>query len=897
MGSRTPEQVTLLFTDLVSSTEMAQRLGEEGAEAFRRVHFALLRTAFGPHGGREVKNLGDGLMVAFAEESEALSAAVGMQRAVADHNRSGGEPFAIRVGLQAGKAVPEDGDYFGAPVIVAKRLCDRAVAAQILTTHDVTGPHPVREIGALRLKGITDPVPSVEVMWDGIARTPQPDAAPSITVVRPPTLAPPPDQFFGRDGEMAALTGMLQRNRLVTIVGPGGVGKTRLSGHLVDVVAPGYPDGVWCCALASVVDDAQVTDTVATALRVERRAGVGLVDRVVEFLAPKHALLVLDNCEQIVDGAAEISAAVLAGTKAVDVLVTSREALGVPGEQRLPLQPLAVPGNGGPAVALFMERAASARGAPVSEADVPSVRELCRRVDGLPLAIELAAARVTTRTVAQIVTDVTERLADLGVRRGRPERQRSIQALVDWSYDLLDEPHRRLFERMAVFAGGADLEAVAAVARETADTVVERLQTLADQSLVSVRSGDGGMRYALLEPVRAVAEQRLRAREQWSAARDAHAAYFVDLAERAAADLAGPGGQQWMSRLAPEVANLRSVRSWALRRDDPDLLLRLAGAMLWWAFLDGTSELHAWAEEAADRYPTSNHPALPLAMASAGMGALQRGDRARAEAFADRLAEASTGEDVALRFHLHLTAVLALFSGQFDRVASAWSRVQVLSRSAGDPFLLTISLGGPGIGLAYSGRHEDAARLGDAALAVAEASGNEAIRAFGYYYAGEVRRDAHPEQAAPLLDRAVAAARRAGNQFILGVAGLSALSLQARAGDPSAAIGRYAELIERWQRAGIWPQQWLTLRNLVETLARLHHDEPAAVLFGAMEASALAPPLIGADAERMAPMLERLRERLGEADLERHQQHGAALGDTGAVAYARQVLREIADGS
>ncbi|MCU1678959.1 MAG: adenylate/guanylate cyclase protein, partial [Frankiales bacterium] len=370
--------VTLLFTDLVGSTELAQRLGDAAAEEFRRLHFGLLRGQVVTHGGREIKNLGDGLMVAFDEPPAALAAAVGMQRAVAGHNRAGeGPPFAVRIGLQSGEPVRDGDDYFGTPVVVAKRLCDRAAAGQILTTGVVTGAIPtgggpaVRTIGALELKGLADPVEAVEVMWDGIARTPAPATAPAVHVVRPPALAPPPDPFVGRDAELAALAGLLRRTRLVTVVGPGGVGKTRLAGHLVDAVAADYPDGVWCCALAPVSSDGQVLDAVATALRVEHRTGAELIDRVVGFLAPKRALLVLDNCEQVVEGAAELCSAVLAGTASVDVLVTTREALGVPGEYRVPLDPLAVDGAGAagaPAVALFLERAAAA-GRRLGEAD------------------------------------------------------------------------------------------------------------------------------------------------------------------------------------------------------------------------------------------------------------------------------------------------------------------------------------------------------------------------------------------------------------------------------------------------------------------------------------------------------------------------------------------------
>jgi predicted ATPase/class 3 adenylate cyclase len=897
--------VTLLFTDLVGSTELAQRLGEDAAEEFRRVHFGLLRAAVAEHGGREVKNLGDGLMVAFAGAPAALAAAVSMQRAVAGHNRSGdGPPFAVRVGVQAGEPVRDGEDYFGTPVIVAKRLCDRAVAGQILTTGDVAALFPRREgpvlraVGALDLKGLADPVATVEVMWDGVPRTPEPAAAPAVHVVRPPALAPPPDPFLGRDSELATLAGLLRRARLVTIVGPGGVGKTRLCGHLVDAVAADYPGGVWCCALASVGSNEQVPDAVATALRVERRSGVELVDRLVDFLAPKRALLVLDNCEQVIEGVAALCAAVLAGTSAVDVLVTTRESLGVPGEHRVPLDPLAVDGPGAagaPAVALFLERAAAA-GRRLGEADLPAVRELCRRVDGLPLAIELAAARVASRTVAEIVADVTDRLAELSVRRGRAERHRSIHALVDWSYGLLDDADRRVFERLSVFAGGADAEAVAAVMGAPVLSVPDRLQGLADQSLVSTRAHETGTRYALLEPVRAYAAVRLRERGDELTARDAHAAWFATLAERADAGIRGPQDREWISRLDLELANLRVAHGHLLATGDADRALGMAATHFWCGYLMGASETLRWAEQAAERFAGRTGPALAMAWATVAFGALFRGDLPRsAELAARSIAIVGRGAH-ASRLSLLVEATIPVYGGDFARAVELYEEAATVSRAAGDTFLLAVTHGAQAMALAYAGRAEEAARVADEGLAIAREHGNATLRALTLYYAGEARLDSAPEEAEALLEEALAEARRAGTRFVLGVAGLSAASLQTRRGEPAAALARYPALLEHWQRSGTWAQQWLTLRTLIEALTGAGHPGPAAVLYGAMSASPRATPLIGQDAVRLGVVRARLGEVLGDADLTRRQEEGAALGDAGAVAYAHRVLREILAG-
>ncbi|MCA1846434.1 MAG: adenylate/guanylate cyclase domain-containing protein, partial [Actinobacteria bacterium] len=394
-----------------------------------------------------VKNLGDGLMVVFSSAVEAVGAAVGMQRAVDEHNRGGAGPvFQVRIGIHAGEPVEVEGDYFGTPVILAKRLCDAAGPSQILASEVVTGlvgsrgRHAFRSLVPIRLKGLGEPVSLAEVDW---AVDALPDVAPARLpgrVVRPATLTPPPDSFVGREAELALLTERLGRCRLVTVVGPGGVGKTRLCGHVVDAVADRYPDGVWCCALAPVATEDQVPEAVATALRVERRAGMTVEDRLVEFLATKGLLLVLDNCEHVIDGAANFASAVLAGTGDVGVLATSREPLGLPGEHRVPLGPLDLAdaserADVAPAVALFLERAAAANpGLDLDEEGRAVVRDLCHRLDGLPLAIELAAARLATRSVQELFDEVSEHLGALSVRRGRPERHRSIAAMVEWSY-------------------------------------------------------------------------------------------------------------------------------------------------------------------------------------------------------------------------------------------------------------------------------------------------------------------------------------------------------------------------------------------------------------------------------------------------------------------------------
>ena len=899
--------VTLLFTDLVRSTELVEWLGDDAADEFRKLHFDLLRSALREHGGREVKNLGDGLMVVFPSAVDAVGAAVAIQRAVDDHNRGGAGPdYRVRVGIHAGEPLEEGGDYFGTSVIVAKRLCDAASGGQILASEVATGlvgsrgRFEFRSLGRQRLKGLSDAVAVAEVLWDTDGPFPGARTAPSRRVVRPPGLTPPPDSFVGRDAEMALLAERLERCRLVTLVGPGGVGKTRLCGHVVEAVADRYPDGVWCCALTSVALDGQVGEAVAAALRVEGRAGMTLEERLVEFLSTKELLLVLDNCEHVIDGAAEFAAAVLAGAGGVGVLATSREPLGLPGEHRLPLEPLALPDDAGepdasPAVALFLERAAAANARLDFAGDgLDAVRKLCRRLDGLPLAIELAAARVATQTVQELYRDVTDRLGALSVRRGRPERHRSIAAMVEWSYELLDKDDRNLFERLAVFAGGWLADAAAAVADDDGDReVLSRLERLVEQSIVRTRSEGPSTRYALLEPVRAYAEDRLRASGLGDAVRDAHANFFVRLAEEADAGLRGPDEVRWADRLDHEIPNLRAAHRWLMHRENADGALRLSGALLAYGISNmGVTDTHAWAEEAAEHFAASGHPALAGAWATAAWGAWQQGDLVRAETLAGRGLAAASDNRPGLQA-VHMAGLAQLTLGRYDRAEELFRRSIAASRAAGDDLFLVYALGSYGLALAYAGRSEPARRVADAGREVAAARGNATMRAWANYYAGEVRLETHPDEAIALLAPSFTEAARLSNRLMFGAAGLSVASLEARHGDPHAALAHYPELIAHWERSGSWNGMWVTLRILIETLDRAGESVAAAVLYGALAASDAAPPLVGRDAARLSGVLEHLRDALGPEALVRHRQHGAGLGDNGAVAFAVEAIGSI----
>ncbi|WP_214370602.1 BTAD domain-containing putative transcriptional regulator [Pseudonocardia sp. H11422] len=700
-----------------------------------------------------------------------------------------------------------------------------------------------------------------------------------------PAVGVPGNSFVGRDAEVGRTAWLLDRSRLVTLTGPGGVGKTRIAVHVAAGAADSYPGGVYLCELARVSDPDAAISAVASVLQVEHRADRPLLDRVIEFLHVRRALLVLDNCEHVLAATAGLVTAVLLRTADVDVLATSRERLGVEGEQRVPVGPLATPAwddPAGPAAVLFADRVRAVRpDLKLGPEDASTVSELCRRLDGLPLAIELAAARTVSRSPSEILAAITDRLDGLSDRRRAVARHRSLHAVFDWSYDLLGRPERAAFEQLAVFAGGWTAAAAAAVAGADADTLGE----LVERSLVTARRSGRDTRYSMLEPIRQYAETRLRERGVLQGTRGRHAAWAVRCAEAADAGLRGPDETYWRGALDGELANLRAGQRWCLDHDR-DGAVRLAASLYRYTWAGAPSEVYAWAEQAVARFPDPGPACLPAAFAAAAFGTWHRGDLPGARRLAEAGIAAAVEDPAGGRSAWEVLGDVETFLGSFDRAAARFERATALARRAGDDHQAAITLLDGALCQAYGGRVEVALDRCAAAAPLVAAVGNPSLAAWSDYVNGEVRLDRDPADALPYLRRSVTAARRIGNRLIVGVAGLSAASGEARAGQPAAVLARYGELIEHWHRDGAWNMLWATLRTLVELLARVGRDAEAAVIYGAMTASATAPPLAGADVTRIGEAVAAMRIRLGAGRFATACADGAALSDGEAVAFA-----------
>jgi len=518
VNRRAAGTVTFLFTDLEGSTRLWEDFHDAMQDALAR-HDALLRDAILARNGRIVKMRGDGVHAVFGSAHDALGAAAGAQRAIAEEPWDATGPLRVRMGVHTGDAELREGDYYGTAVNRAARLMDLAAGGQILVSLATTElardtlDHGLEfvDLGEHRLRNLARAERVFQLAGPGL-----PDVEPPIWLDAVPGNLPlQVTSFIGRDDAVAEIADAVRTGRLVTITGTGGVGKTRIALQIAVLIVDEYRDGAWLCELGVANDDAEAVQVMATALGVTPRPGMSLEASIVEFLRSKQLLLVLDNCEHLLELSARLAERIIRGCPDVRVLATSREGLAVPGEQIHPLRSLAMsapdaPDDAAPsdAMLLFVDRASAARpGFAVDSGNSRAIAEICRRLDGIPLAIELAAARVVSMNPDEIVTLLDERFRLLtGGRRGAVERHQTLRAAVEWSYSLLTGTEQRVFARLSVFSGsfsGADATAVVTGDGVDSWDAIETIGSLVAKSMVNTdEAPDGSMRYRLLETLR-----------------------------------------------------------------------------------------------------------------------------------------------------------------------------------------------------------------------------------------------------------------------------------------------------------------------------------------------------------------------------------------------------------
>ena len=716
-------------------------------------------------------------------------------------------------------------------------------------------------------------------------------------------LPRPVTSFLGRRHETEAVCRLLERGRLVTLTGVGGVGKTRLALQVAAAITRRYSDGVWCCELAPADPDS-VSHTVAELLGVQQQANRSITDSIAAALAGKQLLLVLDNCEHVAAACAQLAEHLLRSCAHVCMLVTSREPLAAEGEQVWVVPPLPLPSGraeedaAAPAAQLFCDRArAYHAGFTVDATTAGAVADICRQLDGLPLAIELAAALVPALEPAEIARRLGQRFRLLTHGPRTNPRHRSLRAVVEWSYQLLEPDEQRLFDRLAVFAGGFTLAAAEGVCADedlAAERIAGLLASLVNRSMVAVGRSTTPARYHLLESLRCYAAERLTGRGEEPALRARHAAWFVDLAEHADIDVRGPGEAAAVTRLEAEFANLRAAHRWAIERDDADLALRLAAALHIFARLRLRDEVFVWAEQAAGLPSAVGHRLQPMVWGVAALGISSRGELTRARELAARALTAAPEDDGPARFvPLRVLASIARLEGRLADSRDYTRQARAAARRHGDAYYLCWMQVHEALALSYGGQREAGLGAALAAREAADALGTPHLQAWGRYAHAEACGDDDPEQALRLLEVALDLAEPVHDRFLEGVGRVAVVSLRARHQTPREALPAFPDVIAHWRRVGDWTHQWLTLRNLVPLLVRLEAYEPAALLYGAQRAAATAPPAYGDDADRLAEAHETLAARLGTATFAALLAQGERLTEDHAADLALGSIAEL----
>lgn len=736
----TARTYTFLFTDIQGSTRYWEQQPEAMRAALER-HNSILRTAIESNGGWVFRTAGDAFHASFNTAAAGLAAAVAAQRELYAQAWELDSPLQVRMALHSGEAEEQAGDYVGASLNRIGRLIGLCHGGQTLLTQATQElvrdslPEGVslRDLGRHRFRDLVYPERIYQAVIAGLpADFPPLKSLESI----PNNLPAQVTSFIGRERELAAAAEGLAQARLLTLTGPGGAGKTRLalqvaSGRLAD-----YPDGAWLVELAPVSDPRLVLPGVAGVLNVREHPGQSLLEALIEALRSQRLLLVLDNCEHLVAACAQLCTELLRACPEVKILASSREVLGISGEMTLNVPPLSLPDLNGrvdldalqrsEAVQLFVERARAVQPAfDLNNLNAAAVAQICRRLDGIPLAIELAAARVRLLKPEQIAS----RLDDLfhlltgGSRTALP-RQQTLEALIGWSYDLLSPAERVLFRRLAVFSGGWTLEAAEAVCSGEAENLslrpemgLDLLAQLVNKSLVAVEDGEGEARFRLLETIRQYAHKELVAAGEVDGLRDRHLAYFKQFSDQAAAGLQGPDQPTWLGRLERDHDNLRLALDWGLEHD-PLAALALANNLTYfWSGRGYGSEGRRWLQAGLDRLETmraagtdqrdaGQEDAGPAgtglagrtfqarALSAYGQIAITQGDYAAArQALEQSVQMQREAADLqALVVSLALLSLATLFSGEIDHSQALAEEGERLGRQLQEPIGLALSL-------------------------------------------------------------------------------------------------------------------------------------------------------------------------------------------------------------
>ncbi len=854
---------TFLFTDIEGSTRLWEHEPMRMPKALA-AHDQVARVVVERRGGHIVKMTGDGMCAVFDDPLQAVEATLDFQQAVADIAQTEGLELRARCGIYVGLAQRRDEDYFGNTLNRAARIMSAAHGGQVLLSQAavelVRDRLPtlisLRDLGLVRLRDLASPERLYQVQHPSLRRD-----FPALRSLEltPNNLPQQATSFVGRELELGEVTKALARARLLTLVGVGGIGKTRLSLQVAADILEDYADGVWFVELAPIADHRLVTHAVAKVLGFAEEPGRPLVDVIVEWAADKRLLLVLDNCEHLIGACAALAEQLLRGTAGVKVLASSREALRIPAEVVYPVPTLGVPESDKadadatysryPAVRLFAERASAVLPSfQLHARNGGTVADICRHLDGIPLAIELAAARVRAIPVETIAARLDDRfrLLSTGNRTALP-RQQTLRALIDWSHELLSAQERAVFRRLSVFAGGWTIEGAEAIcsgAGVDGREVLELLASLVDKSLVAVELDSG--RYRLLETIRQYAKEKLEAAGEENGVRERHLDFYLAFSEAAEAHQNGPDQSAWRIRLDLEQENFLSAHEFCGRSADAGAKgLRLANAMRMYWFRRGllptgkrvvTEALHHPGAQTRDK-PRS------IALSSAGL--------------------------------------FCSFAGEYDEATGYLEESLAIARELADREQIIATLESLGFAELGRGCLEAARGHAEEALALAREIGDQRKLASALNAVAQMRRaDGDVAGAEPLYREVITLGRRLDDLELVAIGLLNlAMSYIARRSHSDARVA-LCEIIAIARQTRSMPVGQSALEVASGLAASLGEQTLALRFFGAAEANTRETGIVRdpADDAFLQPLIQSARSSQGADSAARVESEGGAAG-------------------
>ncbi len=866
---------THLFTDIEGSTRLWEQEPERMRPALAR-HDALTREAVETNRGKIVKTTGDGFHAVFDDPLDALAATLQLQISLAGPDATHGIPLRVRSGLHAGVDERRDNDFFGSVVNRAARIMNSAHGGQILVSQAVVVliadrlPKDVamRNLGRVRLRDLS----GAELVYQIVHPKLRQDFPALRSLEATPNNLPQQlTSFIGREKELREVAKLLRATRLLTLLGVGGLGKTRLSIELGAEVMDDFPDGVWFVELASLADESLVPQAVASVLGVKEEAGHPVLEALVKYLRDRHLLIVLDNCEHLLLACAATAKVLLQAGANTKVLTSSREPLRLMSETTYHILPLSVPDSneratvasllGFEAVQLFVSRAAAVQsGFGISDQNAPAIAQICHRLDGIPLALELAAARVRSLSVDTIAARLSDqfRLLTRGDRTALP-RQQTLRALIDWSYELLTERERTLLRRLAVFVGGWSLDAaenVGAGDEVARSDVVDLLTGLVDKSLVALEAQ--GERYRMLEIVRAYAQERLDESGEGNTIRRSHLAFYCELVALARQHLFGPTQGEWFRRLDLERENLLVA--------------------------------HAWCDHIEDGATLGLQLAYSVKPYWINRGLLGLGHRVTVEAITRKGTE---NRNIALCRGLFDAGQLCCFMGRYAEAQQYLEESLSIARELEDNGRIAMAL--QPLGLACLGQaniHTARSHLNEA-VALAEKLGNKRELAGALNGLAQLHRVALELDAAePLYQEVLALARELGDHESVAIAFLNLAMVAIERGSQDRARELILDVLPIIEETGAKRLGESVFEVSAGLAVLLEQWKEAARFFGAAEAQAEATGLHRdpGDEAFLLPLVAKARNALGAA-FSQYEAAGRASSYEEAMAEARAWLK------